>query len=532
MSSFEKHSRSNSTTHGYTGESDNNPSANMIYITEDISKYIRENYKKKINSPAFQNLQELFGIFHDQLRINFDLRNELLYYKKKPAYNFKHLRKQKKLVDDFINKFKEKRDKSATNLYNISKILEKDIFLLKEMNEYSRICQHLKSENNELKCVINDLQTKFDSINKENTDKLHNYNNNLKTMDAKIFDLQKSIDQILPLVRSLKTRVKEKEQGRSIIKDQLNEKKTQMEKAKEAHEIRQQQRRSEKDQLRTRLGVLIAQKEKLIQNEKPLIRALEEAEEQVRVARDIIKNKITDYEKEKEALLADICSVNEKLDVLRKEESSLKTEMNNLTQGIELEKLRHDRVGNESNNIFQYIKDIEDKLKQMLLNTNTPEDELRFTESVILSVQDQIQTRKDQIEKLRIETNKVNSLIRVTEKQNQTLQSDNESIASQLTKTKKEVEPCRVSYNRSSDHYKVMRQTIDAFARLRNELKIADSLDYQTVAHRAIDIVSNSLENHLDPDDIPVKVSSRTVSADIEAIAQRISSIEAKLNNC
>ena len=98
------HSSSVSSSSGSKHYSNMQQISDIFSQTESISQYIKSHLKDKANDETFILLQEFFGVFHDQMRINFDLRNQLTIFKKKQKNIISRIcKRQKRMLKHLCN---------------------------------------------------------------------------------------------------------------------------------------------------------------------------------------------------------------------------------------------------------------------------------------------------------------------------------------------------------------------------------------------------------------------------------------------
>lgn len=505
-------------------------SSDLFAQTESISHYIKSHFDSKRNDPAFALLQEFFGIFHDQMRINFDLRNELALIKRNPKFDLEELEKRKTNVETFIKYFNKVKNFEHKDLQDVKLTIEENIDLMNKSKTLSEQVQENTKTKELLENSLKDLENSIQNHDNEFKKSMKALNDTIAVCSSKSIKLQNAISDLEPCINSLEIRVQDKESKKQELQDILNAKKQELIEIKNIHDSSHEKRSSIKLKLRTKVGKLTATYQQLIDDEQPLIKALEEAEAQLEQIKIESNEKIDQYNKESEELLRKLQEIETSYSSISATYESNKSSLNDLTRGIKLNRHIHMNSLNDHKQLRAKIDKIEENSRKLLQNSKSIEDELQIIRESRTNVNNQINLRTQQIEQLRQENNRISSLIRVAESNKQNELSTNDIIKQKESIVRQSLSSSQEEYEIYSEKIDLVRKTLAAFSTLQDSMMLSGIMGPLGVASRAIEFIRVARQK-IEDDEPPTRVTTRMVNEEIGNIAYSISMIDEKLNH-
>ena len=533
------HSSSVSSSSGSKHSSNMQQISDIFSQTESISQYIKSHLKDKANDETFILLQEFFGVFHDQMRINFDLRNQLTIFKKKQKkYNISDLQTTKANVETFMQYFNKTRQIDHQNLHDIALTLQDDIKLLKELRIFTNNRMKIKQSTREYEAKIEKMEQKINQI----TETKGKISNDLKQIidssNNNIIRLQNEIDEIRPAVEALRQRVQEKEENKKHLIEVLHERNQMIEEARKIHAESHERRHNTKEELRTLHGQLLAEYHNLQYQEKPLADALEEAEQKLKDIKNQNAQEIEQIKQQSEIAEHKIKTIDSKLEDLRSVRQKNQTEIAEAKRTIELQRCQHENSLSEMKVLKQEIEKIDSKLIRMSRDSETPNNQLSYISSKREETSEKIREKTIKIEDLRKQNQKISSMVRVTNESSDSLEKENSEMRVTVSETEVKVKKERETYQSEIERRRLARQTIKAFEKMRDSLRLSNMSDSFVIAQKAVEFArsTNERPKHCricsdsdSDDDIPMRVTNQSVEDEIRKVAVRISKLNQQL---
>ena len=535
------HSSSVSSSSGSKHSSQMQQISDIFSQTESISQYIKTHLKDKANDQTFILLQEFFGVFHDQMRINFDLRNQLTMIKKKQKkYNISDLQSTKRNVDTFMQYFNKTRQIDHQNLHDIALTLKDDIKILKELRLLTNNKMKIKQSTKNYHEKIEKMEQKLNSLSQTNEKVSNDLKQIIDTSNNNVIRLQNEIDEIRPAVEALRQRVEEKEANKKHLMEVLHERNQMIEEARKLHSENHERRHNTKEELRTLHGQLLAEYHNLQYQEKPLADALEEAEQKLKDIKNQNSQEIEQIKQQSEMAEHKLKTVESKLADLLSIRRNNQIEIEEAKRTVELQKCQHENSLSEMKALRQEIEKLDTKLMKMSRNTETPNDPLSYIASKREETSEKIREKTMKIEDLRKQNQKISSMVRVTNESSDSLEKENSEMRITVSETETKVKKERETYQSEMERRKLARQTIKAFEKMRDSLKLSNMSDSFVIAQKALEVARATKERpchcHIcsddsdyDDDDIPMRVTNQSVEDEIRKVAIRISKLNQQL---
>ncbi|EAX93679.1 hypothetical protein TVAG_103980 [Trichomonas vaginalis G3] len=464
------------------------------------------------------------------MRINFDLRNELTLIRRNPTYNQQQLQQRKDNIETFMKYFNKVKQYPHKDLQEVKITIEDDIKILTEKNKLTEEMKSNTQTRQSLQTAINDLEKSIEAHDNEFQKIMKTLNSTIASSSSKAIQLQNSIDDLTPCINSLKIRVDEKEAKKQELLSVLDSKRQQLSEIRNINDQSHERRSEIKTKLRTKLGKLTATYHRLLDDEKPLIKALEDVEAQLSKIKDESKIEIEKYNSESTELLTTIQEIDSKITEVKSVHTSNQSSRSDFQRTIKLNHQIHENSLTEQKKLRTKIDKINISIEKLLQNSKTIEDEIKITKDSRENVSNQIKLRTEQIEQLRQENNRLASLIRVHQENIQNEESQNQAIKSELTTIQTELHSSREECDIHTDKIELVRKTLSAFSSLQDAMLLNGVMSPLGVASRAIEFIRLSRQK-LEDDEPPTRITSRMVKEEIEELNHSISIIDEKLNN-
>ena len=470
------------------------------------------------------------------MRINFDLRNELQILKKNQKnFEINSFLQKKENVDVFIKYFNKVRQYEHNDLHEVALTINEDIKILKNLRELTNEMEQIKEERKTCKSRIKETGRQLDE-NEENKEKtLKELNQIISISNARCVKLQNEIEDIKPANNALRQRVEEKEERKHKIFELLQDRTKVVQEARKLHEDAQEKRREVKAELRTELGKLTAEYNNLLYQEKPLIKALEEAESNLKATQEQSNNQINEIQQQIKVANHKILSISKRISehVIAKKKNQ--DEMEETKRIVEIRKHKHDFGLVELRNRRNQVERIDAQIREFVKEGSTAEEEIQIINEKKQQNAERIQKLNQQIETLRKENQKIASLIRVSQESTDELESENESMRIEVSETETKVREEKISFTEEMNRRQLARATIKAFNNMSEGMRMESIGNAMLVAEKAVDFVREAkgkcqvCQNCIDEDPIPMRVTTKMVSDGIDNLAISISKLEEKL---
>lgn len=442
--------------------------------------------------------------------------------KKNPAYNLKELKNQKRQIDDFIANYNRIRKTKCTELNPLINKLDEEISLVRDHEEYEKALEELKNDKIRLSKEFNNLSSYLTTQKSNSNQIIQTADNNIKEKSNKIAIIQQNIDDIKPSFNILKERVTEKASDREGILKILDERKNLVNQAREVHRQHQEKRRSIKAELRTKLGIVLAKKQQLIDDEIPLIKALEDAESQVKEAQESTSEQLALLQSEREKVLAELDIEKEQYQIINAKATKITKEKENIHHEIGLNQIKHERQRKEIINAQSAIAELQNIISCRGIKDN---EDLKMLEIV----DKQIEQRLSQIESLKKEIIRLSSVSRVTQREIVITESNNQELNDALSNYLSQESELTEKQNEIDNRRKVMKETISAYRRLKNALSIPEHSSVTMIASKAIELVRLGQARTVNISPAPQRVTPRMIEDDLDMISQKIANINARI---
>lgn len=429
-------------------------------------------------SKVFQQLSEFFGTFHDQLRINFDLRNRLIKFQRKqesPLFS-------RKEVDNFLNVIREQVGISTLSLDQVlESIIRKDKlvsrYLYLEKNN-----KDLLNAKKDLTQQINTIESYLFAIEEKNNQFFVPINKEIGETKNRICRIEGELIEEAESYSLLKERVIEKEKSMIELKQILEERQLFIGQLGKRIVSDQKNYSTIKNGYKSTIKDLISEYNQLLSDEKPLIIALEAAENDLsshkaKVSNEVgvINNEITYIEKK----IKDLDELIYEEEVL---EDSLKSELKSIEKEHELKMLEFLRIRDEVDLHHKSTSDLEQTHNQI----DHIEDQSIFdTESMISEC-------SSNLEDIKIENNILRSNIRVQEQKKDNLELETSQTRKKLQHIEQEIESCKYSFSIFSEENKKNQDLLFDYTSLRKSLQFPEDSHPIVVINSCIEHIKNT----------------------------------------
>lgn len=497
----------------------------LFLHANEISQFLKIHSQDLEADECFQKLQSFFDIFTEQLRINFELRNNLSKMKKHNNIDIGKVYQTKKGVNEFLDCFNKMTNQDAKSISDTTNFIIQALSsnhqnsILYEENQ--RLCRVVKSRYEDYISV----KSKLENIEKDMKEKLDSLENETKSIRSRISRTKTSIKNLGELISSLSIRVHEKEEKRKQLLQDVEEKQAYIADFKANYEMRNKSLIQENEKLETILSKLKIEKQQLENNEKPLAKALDEAENELASVEKAAKNEI-------ENINSDI----KKIDVMIKEnQNNLKkeTERNDslLHEKTEIQEQldKENQQGKNNQNQIVTIQDSLSELEKLRLSFilgSTSEDQEEAMVREAADTEKRCLILENEIEELRKSIHKLKSLIRINKTEILTPASDYKKMKEVSETQIEQLRHLTEQISSEQEKYNVYKRSIESFNQLKEKLGLNLNTSPKEVVKNAIAICSEEPLLSIDS----TQPSSSTIQEDFDWLSDQIHLIQTKLN--
>lgn len=501
--------------------------ATITNQAQEISEFIDRNTQMFKKDPCFRMLKSFFDIFNNQLKLNFELRNQLIEEQKRRPINISEFKHAKTDVEQFIKEFSLLTKKKSSSIEETTHYLKDFSKNYKDFHEIQAQIAEKQTKVDEMSKIVEKSKNKIKELKKSQE---NNNNSQDQANSSKIQEYQEQIDNFAPLLNALRNRVQEKERTHNKLLEIVKQRREEIEKTKQEHYLNDESFERKSQNLKIKISKYKVQYQLLRSDEKPLIQALEDAREELTTLERMTAAEIESITQNRLTIEDQINDITNNLSVVTEKRDSLLDQIHVFDEQVETSASQFKSLLSKISDISEKLMLCENEKHKLLSNADTFEEQMNVLGDSIDQMSDTIDERSQQIEAIRKENNKIRSEIRVKKSSIKELKKKRKLIQEGINiKSQKHDEVLAKNQKRKKNcaQYKA---TMNAFETLRTNLGFKNNISVIDVAKHAImAALKFNKSNSTDLDEIPERVSSLSVSMDLERISNEINVLQDSL---
>jgi chromosome segregation ATPase len=509
-----------------TGSVGSDLRSSIFSQTNHISRFLEDNARSHRNDPCFQMLQSFFAIFNDQLRINFELRNQFIRERSEHPLDQREFDTVKSSVDSFLADFSKVIGSPIVDLNSARRIFAAALENSTRISELSAERSRIEAENAVVEAKIKIKREALPTI----SDDRELLASEISAAESRIGDLRSQIAVLKSDIARAKEENERVSAARASLLAMVDQRRSAAEAAKSEFIAKQRKQECLKEKLKQKIEELKRAKDSFKNDEIPLMRALEEAEVELRTIEELAVRELEALAGEKGTLESTIEGLKIEMRDVEREKAELQAQIEAMQAKAEKAQQRTDELRRARKEAKAELERLIDEEGHFLTDAQTPAQQMDFLTESIQGIEKAIGDRKDEIVGLRKANNRIRSMIRVNEEKIEELTKENGELESSVERQHKEkvaIEAAVGEHDRKSAIYK---STMDEFQKLKTQLGLDLDVSPKDVVAHVVQLFRGKNAKPRRKRKTNNPITPAAITSDLELLCNQLNAIHSQLD--
>ena len=487
--------------------------------TNAISKFLEENEELYRDDKCFGMLKSFFEIFNDQLRINFELRNKMARETAKSSFDPNGFEEIQANVSKFLRRFTTASGTDVTNLDDVytifSDTLERYATVMNTQDDIENTAAKIREIELEHKSKSQELTSINEKLKTSNDDSIQHANTRIEELRAKLLKLT-------PEVQANRTTYESRTRNKNELMRHIKERREAIEVTKQNFDERQRKRKDTKHHLKQAICDAKAARQQLLNDEQPLMKALEEAQKELETIETMSQQELKQIENQRSDVELELGSLEHQFRERVEEKRVLTSTFNGLEKKATVANEKAKQLIKGVTETKDNLASLNERMAELLVDGETPQKQLEMDTERATEMSKEIEEKQSQVEETKKQNNKLASQIRVLEDNLTGIRKSNRKMKCSVQLQESELSAVQASLNKHNRQRAGYDATLATFAELKHDLRLPSSATPEEVAQHAIAL--------LKPTEIKLpRPHHSSVSSDLELLHRQLTQIESRM---